>query len=104
MLSIQGIARVCHEANRGYCISMGDKSQLPWDEAPAWQRGSAVQGVKFGTDLNRPLCPLDAVKTGHCPPTNYSRLRTPFVHVWKLFVNQRGAHSGFVRAESRGRP
>lgn len=41
------IARVCHEANRALCAASGDVSQLPWDEAPEWQRTSAVNGVKF---------------------------------------------------------
>jgi hypothetical protein len=40
------MARVCHEANRAYCAAHADFSQLPWDEAPAWQRDSAVLGVK----------------------------------------------------------
>lgn len=39
------IARVCHEANRAYCQALGDNSQPPWDEAPAWQRESARMGV-----------------------------------------------------------
>lgn len=42
---ILNIARICHEANRAYCVSLGDLSQLPWDEAPQWQRESAVKGV-----------------------------------------------------------
>lgn len=41
------IAKVCHEVNRGYCEAIGDTSQAPWDEAPDWQRQSAVNGVKF---------------------------------------------------------
>lgn len=41
------IARVVHEANRAYCTSIGDYSQLPWEEAPEWQRESALAGVKF---------------------------------------------------------
>jgi hypothetical protein len=40
------IARICHEANRGYCASLGDQSQVPWEEAPQWQKESAVVGVK----------------------------------------------------------
>lgn len=41
------IAKVCHEANRAYCESLGDKSQASWLVAPQWQRDSAVQGVQF---------------------------------------------------------
>lgn len=39
------IARVCHEANRAYCAAIGDHTQLPWDEAPDWQKESAIAGV-----------------------------------------------------------
>lgn len=42
---IADIAKVCHEVNRAYCLSMGDTSQLPWDEAPEWQRVSCIHGV-----------------------------------------------------------
>ena len=45
-LSIEAIARVCHEANRAYCLELGDDSQPPWDEAPDWQKQSAAEGVK----------------------------------------------------------
>lgn len=40
------VARVCHEANRGMCAALGDESQLPWDEAPDWQRESCIAGVR----------------------------------------------------------
>lgn len=41
------IARVCHEVNRAYCAALGDFSQPLWEEAPDWQRESAIQGVMF---------------------------------------------------------
>ena len=41
------IARLCHEANREYCISIGDFSQVPWEQAPFWQKLSAVKGVLY---------------------------------------------------------
>lgn len=44
---IRRIARVCHEANRAYCKSIGDHSQVDWDQAPEWQKESAINGVKF---------------------------------------------------------
>jgi len=44
------IAQVCHEANRAYCRAIGDDSQVPWEEAPGWQRDSAVSGVEFALD------------------------------------------------------
>lgn len=40
------IARVCHEANRAWCVANDDNSQVPWDDAPDWQRLSALEGVK----------------------------------------------------------
>jgi hypothetical protein len=39
------IARVCHEVNRAYCESLGDISQPIWEEAPEWQKQSALVGV-----------------------------------------------------------
>ena len=44
---IEKIARVCHEANRAYCVSINDLSQLSWDEAETWQKESAISGVKY---------------------------------------------------------
>jgi hypothetical protein len=39
-------AGAAHEANRLYCLHLGDTSQLPWIGAPAWQRKSALEGVR----------------------------------------------------------
>jgi hypothetical protein len=44
---ISTIAQTCHEANRAYCKAIGDDSQLAWQEAPEWQRKSAIAGVNF---------------------------------------------------------
>lgn len=44
---IMEAAKASHEANKTYCESIGDVSQPPWDEAPDWQKDSAVAGVKF---------------------------------------------------------
>lgn len=43
---IEATARAAHEANRAWCLAYGDDSQLPWDEAPEWQRTSAMHGVR----------------------------------------------------------
>lgn len=43
--STEQIARVCHEANRGWCEANGDFSQVPWEDAALWQRASALTGV-----------------------------------------------------------
>lgn len=54
----ESIAKVCHEANRAYCQSIGDNSQLPWEEAAAWQRESAIKGVEYA--LTNPDAPASA--------------------------------------------
>lgn len=45
-------ARVAHEANRAYCATLNDFSQVGWDHAEPWQRESAIAGVArvVGTD------------------------------------------------------
>lgn len=47
---IAHIAQVTHEANRAYCATLGDFSQLPWQHAPVWQKDSAVVGVRAVLD------------------------------------------------------
>ena len=44
------IARVAHEANRAYCQALGDNSQPTWEDAPQWQKDSAMLGVKLHTE------------------------------------------------------
>ena len=46
-LTNEEIARTAHEANRAYCAAIGDNSQPQWDDAPEWQRQSAITGVDF---------------------------------------------------------
>lgn len=46
-MNIDEVARVAHEVNRAYCISLGDNSQPAWEDAPEWQRKSAIGGVIF---------------------------------------------------------
>jgi hypothetical protein len=41
------IARVCHEANRAYCLALGDTSHFHWEHAPEWQKTSAIAGVLY---------------------------------------------------------
>lgn len=45
LLPISNIARICHEVNKAFCHSIGDDSQPTWDEAPQWQKDSAMSGV-----------------------------------------------------------
>ncbi len=56
--SIEAIAKVCHEANRAYCQTIGDNSQPVWEDAPEWQRKSAIEGVKF--NIANPDAPASA--------------------------------------------
>lgn len=42
-----GIAQVCHEVNRAYCQALGDNSQPAWEDAPQWQKDSALLGVQL---------------------------------------------------------
>lgn len=44
------IAKVAHELNKAYCESLGDNSQPTWEEAPEWQKSSAINSVKFHID------------------------------------------------------
>lgn len=50
-MTLQDTARVCHEANRAYQLVTGDPAPSPsWDEAPIWQRESAIDGVRQALD------------------------------------------------------
>jgi hypothetical protein len=61
MTHTERIARVCHAVNRDYCVSLGDTSQPTWDEAPQWQKDSAMNGVRF--HLNNPKADASASHT-----------------------------------------
>lgn len=46
-MTYEEIARVAHEVNRAFCESIGDHSQPKWEDAPEWQRESAISGVSL---------------------------------------------------------
>lgn len=46
-MKIHEIAEICHNVNMFYCRSINDFSQVPWEEAPEWQKQSAIDGVKY---------------------------------------------------------
>lgn len=46
-MKAEQIAKVAHEVNRAYCFALGDTSQVAWEDAPKWQRDSAINGVNF---------------------------------------------------------
>jgi len=41
----ENLARAAHEINRAYCAALGDTSQAAWEDAPQWQKDSALAGV-----------------------------------------------------------
>lgn len=41
------VAKFAHEINKAYCAAIGDNSQPTWEDAPQWQRDSAINGVDF---------------------------------------------------------
>lgn len=43
---VEACARAAHEANRAYCLALGDDSQAPWETAPEWVRESSRAGVR----------------------------------------------------------
>ena len=51
---IEACARAAHEANRAYCLALGDESQPSWEDAPDWQKSSARNGVKGALSGNTP--------------------------------------------------
>ena len=46
-MKLIAIAMLCHSINAAYCQSMGYDSQPTWDDAPDWQRNSAIAGVEM---------------------------------------------------------
>jgi len=54
------IARVAHEVNRAYCQALGDDSQVSWEDAPQWQKESALLGVKLHLEY-----PLSGPEASH---------------------------------------
>ncbi|NMM84306.1 hypothetical protein B2J88_08025 [Rhodococcus sp. SRB_17] len=51
MFAADQIAQVCHEANRIVQILTSDPNPSPsWDDAPDWQRESAIEGVQKAID------------------------------------------------------
>jgi hypothetical protein len=46
-MNIEQIAKTCHEVNKAFCEHLGDNSQPKWEDAPDWQKESAMNGVKY---------------------------------------------------------
>ena len=56
-IEIGKVARIAHEVNRAYCAASGDDSQVDWDEAPEWQKESAIAGVSAHVDSGFTMTP-----------------------------------------------
>ncbi|UYA60179.1 Phage protein, Gp66 (IR5) [Pectobacterium sp. F1-1] len=52
--NIEHAARTAHEVNRAYCAALGDHSQPNWEDAPDWQKNSAIEGVVFHLNGDHP--------------------------------------------------
>jgi len=46
-MNIEQIAKTCHQVNKTFCERNGDFSQPNWEDAPQWQKDSAMNGVRF---------------------------------------------------------
>jgi len=84
---IEACARAAHEANRAYCIAIEDTSQLSWEQAPEWQRSSAILGVEGALAGDSPelshACWLDEKKkTGW----RYGVVKDPVAKTHPCFV------------------
>lgn len=55
-MRVEDIAAICHEANKQLCEAQRDFSQPSWEDAPDWQRESAIAGVEF--HLSRDVRPV----------------------------------------------
>lgn len=47
---VDSTARACHEANKRYCESIGDTSQVDWEVAPDSVKQSAYSGVIYALE------------------------------------------------------
>lgn len=53
--TFEGIAKICHNANKAFCEYLGDNSQVDWEIASQEQKSSAINGVVLA--LARDLTP-----------------------------------------------
>ena len=53
-MNLEQIAKACHEANRVIQVSNDEEPSPRWDDAPQWQKDSAIEGVKRAQDGETP--------------------------------------------------
>lgn len=46
-MNVKDVAKICHNVNKAFCEAYGDMSQPDWNVAPAWQKESAIDGVRY---------------------------------------------------------
>lgn len=51
---IEACAEAAHEMNLLWCRLHGDDTQMHWNDAPEWQRESAIKGVRGAIAGNTP--------------------------------------------------
>ncbi len=78
--SYEEVAKVCHQANKAYCETQGDYTQVDWENAPDWQKESAITGVRFHI-LNEHTTPADShkswLKEKIADGWNYGKVKDP---------------------------
>jgi hypothetical protein len=47
LMVVNETAKQCHTFNKLFCEYLGDNSQPTWEDAPDWQKDSAIDGVLF---------------------------------------------------------
>ncbi len=57
-MTLVQIARICHDANAAYCVTLHDHSRKRWAFAPAWQRNSVIASVEHAL-ANPATTPLE---------------------------------------------
>ena len=93
------IAQVVHDTHQVYCRHIGDFTQVPWEEAPDWQRNSTIAGVKAvidSPDISPELLHEKWVQTRladgwvYAPLKNVARKEHPcLIEYHKLDINQK---------------
>jgi len=53
-MTIEQLAKVCHEAHRAYCEIAGIMVGPHWGEAPVEQREGVIKGVRYALSLQMP--------------------------------------------------
>ena len=101
---IEAVACAVHEANRAYCLTLGDESQVPWHQSPEWLRTSVRKGVLGvlvgnGPEESHQSWLVEKLETGwkYGPEKNYETKEHPCLLPYEeLSVEQRRKDEIFV--------